>query len=479
MPDGIVTSSNDMLSGIDSTFFDGADADPQEAASSDAGGGGDEPTVEAGTGLEEIPAVDEPAQEGTEEAVEEPVEGAQPADTAPKPTTQPVADAPKLPDGVRAVKNSAGKEGYWVEPTAWKDIQGSYDLVQQASSLLHTPLTLEAIELRDRAYQGQERMYTDFLSGDPASQKRFIDDWILTSKDAMQTGQIGGDPFIPFVGQLLEALEKGSPEAYDTLRMADAERLVNELYDEAATQNNQNLYHAVGHIAAAMGLKYKPSAEMQQFFTAKAKPVDEVSRLRQENETLRSQMNGTQTQNAQAELQGWRSKQATTINSAIKTDAVGSALSTSLDAWKKIPGGEAAFNDLVIDRLHTQVTDAIRADKPFMDQINVLDRQVMSAKSPQVREKIGEQILQRFIDKAKLIVRAKRGEFETFAANAFKEKSDQTHARRGTAQSQRVPKGGSAPVPTSLIPNRGQSKEGTMFNAKDAAKEAAALIAAM
>lgn len=476
---------SDMMSGIGDDFFTDSAAqevtgEPAAEAASDT-----EPSADSVTGADETATPDETTSTEGEAESEAEAEGEVQAGAADNQTTEQEAaqtteQTEELPSGVRKMKDRSGNEGYFVEPKSWEGFQSSHKLVQDASNLLLEPLSMETLELRDRAYQGQERMYTDFLSGEPEAVERFIQDWALTAKDAMATGQIGGDPFVPFTAQLYKNLETISPDAYTSLRMQTARDLIEDMYQVAAELKNPDLYKSVGHIAKNLNLPFKPTAEMDQFFSQRAAPAPPDQALREENQRLKEQLNGTAQSQAQAAFQNFTTETAKTVHSTVISDVIGSSLASIKEAWAKVDGGEKAFNDMVVDRAWNTIKKSMSEDTRFHEQIARLDRQAKLATNPATRKQIGQQIVQAHVNKAKLVLEASRKEISTFAAEKFKEQNKQAHDRRAAAQTQRGAKGATSPVQKSLVPGTtSNSKAGTMFNPSLAAKEAAELFAQM
>jgi hypothetical protein len=488
-PGGGITTVNDMVSGVGDDFFTDADAqaitgtgegDSPEAPAPEGDLGEPQPVegVEEGTGEgegEEPPEEEEePVGEEEEGKGGEPV-AAKPGEAAPKPGEEAAADA--LPEGVVKMKNRAGKEGLFMEPAVFEGFRTSHELINKVSDLFEEPASYESIEMRDRAYQGQEHMYGDFLTGTPESAQRFWADWARTAADALASGETANDPFVALSGTLYDNLMTVSPDAYANLRHKAATDLITEMYQEAAAKQDRNLYHSAGHIAKTLGLPFKATAEMESFFATKGGVPSNEQRLMAENQRLQEQLNGNSVKAAQNAYLEFRAQTSREIEAAMISDAIKPAFESVAEAWAKVEGGDAAFKELIQDRAFNAIKEKIGQDPKFQATISRLDAEVRRAATPQARQAVAERIVAAYANKSKLVLGAIRGDIAKFANEKFQDKSKGVHARREAAQGQRGPKGASAPVNKGLDGGRIKgSKAGTMFDPAVAAREAQELI---
>ena len=483
----IITTPSQMISDVGSDFF--TDEVATEAAGAGEGddlgdvGAADatatEPPGEGGTegqteGTEGTEGTEE-TQEGTEEP--EPAEGTEPAEGQEGQTQQ--TQAEQLPFGVRKMKDRAGKEGFFVEPNVWKDYEGHGTFVTEGSNLIGEPLTMDALKMRENAFTSMDRMYNDFMSADPKSQQRFLSEWARDAREAIEAGEISADPFIPFAKEFYSNLEQISPDAYAGLRLQSAQDLVNEMYQLSAETKNQMLFNSAGHVAKALGLEFKPGAKMQEFFDTAGKK-DPNQDLINENRSLRDQLNTRSASDARTVMEQFTTDTSRLVNDAILADVIRPTFADLETAWDKLPNGPQAFQDLVVKRSNDLILETIKKDSKFNEKISRLDSNAARAASREIRERVAQQIKQEFINRAKLIIQAKKHEYNTFAVDKFKEQSQQGHARRAAAQTQRGTKGVGSPTVKSAVPGSTvNTSEGKFFNPNVAAREAAQLIREM
>ena len=411
-----------------------AEIDIEEPASPDAGGEDiDLDTLnDPGSEVpEEVEAAgDEPLAEDA--AVEEPV-------------------IEELPEGVRRGKDRKGKDGFWLEPGRYETFHNAHKTLRGIEDLIGEPFSIDAIALRDRAYAGQERLYADFLSGDPKQQGAVIKHLFDEAKRAQQEGEVGIDPLVPFTEQIYKTIQKASPEAYAKLRRSAAEDLIDEMYAEAAANNQRPLWLSAQHFDKILGRKWKPETDMANYVG----PDDPVATMRAEIEQLRSQIsNGTATSSA-AQFDAWRAGVNTSITKTVTEAAVLPALESVKDHYAKYPDTWKAIQD----RLHSKVVEGFKDDKRFAERVHTLIEQAKRAPSAQRRQDIAEQVQLLHKNKAALIVDAHKATVLREAGERLKEQSDATHKRLQAAQKQRAPGSGS-PVRRSLVPTNGEAMSG-------------------
>jgi hypothetical protein len=437
--------------------------------------GTDSPAVETETS--EQPAADpetpldtpEGAQAGTEEepGEEQPDEGAETEGSQPEPSP----DEEELPDGVRRGKDRNGKDGVWVDKSRWENtIHPHHKIFQQASELIGEPLSIEAIDLRNRAYLGQERLYTDLLSADPQSQSKVINHFFDEAERSRQEGEIEHDPTVSLGETFYTALRERSPDGYAKLRLLAAKDLISEMYQAAAERGDKNLWLSMGHLAKTLGLPYHRADEMEAFISNRSDPV---AMLRAENERLKSELYGRKSTEHTAQFDQWTNETRTKTTAAVLSEAILPALSEAQKAWEKYP---EAFNDLVVSRLQSAVQKTIAEDRNFADRISLLTEMAKRAASAQKRAEIASQIQQAYVNRARLAADIHKRKILTDAARIFKERNDANHARRSSAQNQRTPTGAGSPIPRSIVPQGIQSKPGENFNLKTAMADIARLL---
>ena len=458
MSEGLVNSSADMLSGVGADFFDGADTSVPDDSSIEAAA----PEVEAPEVVE--PQQDEPAEEATPEAEEPSQEEAAPV--AEKPPVD------ELPDGVTRGKDRNGKPGLFLTPQRYEKFHGAHKAIEEFSTLIGERLTPESMDLRQKAYEGQERLYNDLLSGDPAAQGSVLNHFIEEGQRAMQEGSITSDPMVPLAKTFYETMREKAPDGWAQIRHMAAKDLVAELYGQARQGQSADLFRSAGWVAKELGLPYKKDVDMPTFF-ASSTPENPATILEKENEQLRSQLQERQTSTQAAQFTGWKSNTGQAVSKAILDEAIKPALSEyQKGLWEKNPD---AFQKFVVEPLHKDVRDVIAKDARFSQRILVLDQQAKRA-SAQKRADLAEQIRSAFVSRAMLAAESLRTTALNRAAQTFKGQNDATIQRRQAAQNVRGPKGSSSPSQRSIVPQPPPAGSGGFATAESFYRDAKQLI---
>lgn len=435
-----------------------------EAAPDEPAGPGDD-IIDAPEPIADPPVEDEPlaAEPEPAEAVAEP----QPA----------AVTEEELPEGVRKGKDRNGKEGYFLQENRYKAIYDNHKLVQEATEILGEPLTAEALKLRNDAYRGQERMFGHLTLGDPKEQTEVVSFLVNEMNGARENGETAVDPTVPFAESVYNVLHdkflknEGGSEGFAHLRLRAGKDFIGDMFDHAARTNDLPLYYAAQHFARALAnIGQKPADMTDAQFVAHAREVttragipfhtpdemqglvkaeDPSAALARENADLKAQLNGRARTGTAAQYDTWSKASIQTVNKAVFDDAVLPALQSVADDWKKFPDD---FKRLVTDPLHREVSAAVRADPVLNQQVKDLTARAARATSEQVRNQIGTQIRQLFVNRAKLAAEKAKTPILKFAADALKGRSDQTHERLRGAQARTAPKGTSAPVRSSVLP---------------------------
>lgn len=485
-----VHSSSDLLSGIDSTsLFAGIDAISSDGIETEP----DAPEIE------DAPVEDEPL---TEQA---PAESEQPKDDTP--VDEPVADAPpaevppvdptaeELPEGVRKGKDSKGKEKYFLEPNRYETFHGHHKLVQEATAALGEPLTIDNIKLHADAYDKQEMLFNNLASGLPEEQGSVVKALIDEMKLAHTEGEVGIDPTIPFADSVYDNLRDHAPEAYDRLNLRAARTLLQDMYTAAAQSNNIQLFSSAQHIAKTLaGIGDKPAnmtpdqwvshireatsrMELPFYVTGEmqgmAKGEDPLVIANRKIQELESKVNGRSETGTAEQWNTWQMNHVKEVNQAVLNDAVKPILASVEEAWKNYP---ADFKRLVDDPLNREVAAAVKADPALKAKVQAHLQRAQRATSEQVRQSIGKQIQQLYVDRAKLALDTVKVPILKFAATVLKGRSDTNHERREGAQTRTTPKGASAPVKESLLPPTIGFKGG-VYDSTTALRQAAQLLA--
>ncbi len=485
MADGAMAAlSEDMLGAIPadvmSSFNDAADTPDPVTDDNTVDFGADEPADEPV--VADAPLVD-PGAEEEEEAESEPADVAEPEPAAVK------ADTEELPDGVTAGKNRKGEEGVFVDKKRWDNtIYQTYKTAREIENVIGEPLTREAIEIRDGAFQAQERMFSDLESGDPATQGKVFDFLLDQMAEAKQLGRVGTDPAPTLANTIYDRLQAKSPEAYAVLRNRAARDLAKEIFQDAARTGDKNLFLSAGHvarwlaqspdgdpaqiraIAERMGIPFHLPDEMEGL----ARGADPLTQLQRENQQLQQQLNGRATSTQADAFQSWTADTGKAVQQGILDEAVKPALASIEEAWKPF---KADYDELVVKRLASTVRETLKNDPALNSKIEALNVQARRATNPQFRAQIAGQIKNLYVNRAKQVAEANRRPVIDFANNAIKGRSVSTHDRRQAAQTRTAPQGSTPAVPRSLVPNTAlKAQPGEVYDSNKAFKQAMQLL---
>ena len=481
-----MTDTNSMLSSIPADLFAGAENIPEPHPE----GVDDAPVEDApveDAPVEDAPVDDTPAA-AEEPAAEEPVTSAEPEPAA-------AATSEELPEGVTKGKDSKGRPKYFLEENRYKTVYGNHQLVQQATELLGgEPLTLDALKLRNDALLGNERLFNNLTSGDPAAQADVVKTFLGEMKLAMDQGEVGSDPAIPFAETVYQTLQAEAPDAFAHLRMTAGRDLVADMFDHAARTGDDALASSIRHVARALaGIGPKPAdvtdaAYLQHvrevterngipFYTPQEvktlvrseEPLTAAQRRIQE---LEAQVNGRQTTSAAEQYRAWDGAHTKAVNDSVDTDVVVPALSSVADAWKAFPDD---YQKQVVEPLKRDVITAIKGDPVLRQRVADLRQRAQMAATEQARNRIGEEIKQLVINRARLAVDQAKAPILKTAAEWFTWRNQQTHARKASAQTRTAPQGQSTPVRQSALPTQAPFKNG-LFDSQTAMKQALAAI---
>jgi hypothetical protein len=468
-------------------------------------GSGDAPLVE------DAPIEDTPVEEpSVEDAPIEDVPSDEPQpelSAEPEPSVDPVdppAPAEDLPEGVTKGKDSKGRQKYFLDPNRYETVYGNHKMVQEAQKMLGEPLTQESLEVRNRAYLAQERLFSNLTSGDPALQSDVVDFMIGEMTGAREAGETGVDPTVPFAETVYTKLRDTAPDGYANLRYLAARDLVGEMFEQASATNDNGLFAAAQQFARKLaGIGDKP-AEMTDaqyvehvrevtnraglpFYTPQEmkglnRGPDPLTAAQRRIQELEAQVNGRGKATEAEQFRAWDQNHVQTVNQAVDDEAVMPSLGESVKtAWEKFPDD---YTDKVLTPLKSKVTAAVKSDPVLNQRVTELRARISRAASEQVRNNLGEQIKSLVVNRARIAADEAKGPILQKAAEWLKWRSQQTNGRREAGQNRTAPKGTSTPVNRSLIPDIPQFKgaengKGGMFDSKTALQQAARLMAAM
>ena len=448
------------------------------------------PVIEA----EPAPATEEPLSDGRSEGAED---TDAPPDAAPPEGVNPPTDTPaaeELPEGIIKTKDSKGKYKYQLDENRYKTVYGNHQLAQQVTELLGEPVTVEAIDLRNKAYMAQEKLFSDLTSGDPQSQGELLDFMLNEMKTAHETGETGVDPTVPFAETVYLTLRDKAPDAYAHLRFQAARDLIGEMYEAAARTGDTNLFSGAQHFAVQLaGIGPKPADMSAEDYAAHVREVssragipfytihemqgmakgeDPLVAAQRRIQELESKVNGPQANRVAEQFTDWNRQHVAAVNTAVLDEGVKPALASAESAWKNFPDD---YKRLVFDPLNREVTQIVKNDQALNQQVSTLLSRAKRATSEGVRQQIGEQIQQLYVNRAKLAAEKVKGPILEFAAKALQGRSAQTHERKASAQNRTAPQGQGTPVKQSVLPDTIGFKNG-IYDSATAMKQAAAIL---
>lgn len=355
----------------------------------------------------------------------------------------------ELPDGVRKGKDRNGKDVYFLKPQRYELFHKAHTTLRDLSNQIGQPLTKEVITDYQRAYEGNERLFADILSGDAQAQSKVLDYFLKEGARAHQEGEVGTDPIIPLAKTFYDTLQTQHPNAYAELRNKAAQDLVSELYGEAQRLKSKDLFMSAGWVAKALGFPYKKGGEMQPFFNSPAQPAE--SELQQRVRQLEAQLNGQAQNSQQSQFQQWKAQTGNVVRSSVLKDGVQAELGDvgKQGVWKDDP---KAFTEYVVNPLNSAVTDAIGKDANFGAKIARLTDLAQRAVSAQKRAEYQGEIAQLYVNRARLAAEALKPQILRDAAKRMANGSAANHQRRAAATAVKAPAGGSAPK-RPLAPN--------------------------
>lgn len=445
--------------------------------------------IDSPDGIETAPAEAEPPAE---------VEAA-PAEATPaaKDDAPPAAEPDELPEGV-SKGSRKGQEGYFVTPERWKAIYGDHQIVaQHGAEVIGEPITLEALKDRQAGYDSYHNLMADARAGDPQAQANFINFLFSEMGNAVQNGLAPADQKATFAATFYNSLKQAGTEdpAYRAVRYNGARDLINELYQEAATEaaaGNQALAKSLQHVVRVLtgnpvgaspeavksaaeraGLAFHQVEQLQ----ALPRDNDPVTRLQRENEILRRQMSNRQQTTQVETFDSWQKGSASERQQAVKDEVIMPAIASAKEAWSKLPEKEQAnFQRLVVEPLANDINNILAKDENFQSTISRLESQARRATSSQMRDSIKAQIKQAFVNRAKLNVESLKREHVTLATRLLAQASAAKHDRLKAGANRTSVQGTSAPVPRGIVPtNIGEMPNGT-FDPSFAVKQAQALL---
>lgn len=378
-----------------------------------------------------------PADENTE--VEEQPEEEEPALFAEKQEKKDEAQpAEELPEGVRLEEKNGRKE-YHLKESRYRLFHDAHKVVREVEPIFGEALTREAAQARQNAYVGQGMMIGDFLSGDPQSEARFLNELARWGKAAREMGEIRHNPLQNIVTQLPKVLQEiGDTETLDKLTTPLLESKLKELYGVAFQENNENLKHAIQHVEQGLFKKYSKLNEVM--------PPDPMAKREAELAAREARLQETDRQRAQRELAQWERDSTTAITGAVDEE-ISNALKPVQDAYAKFPREFQGLKEL----LYKNFQNSLKTDQAWQEYLRQQTRRAANAESPEVRQAIAEDLANRYRAKARYALDPNRNadvkEILSQRAAAMKAQSEANLKRLQAGAARREPGSGGTPVP--------------------------------
>ncbi len=450
-----VEAPADFLADLDATFSTAPAPDAGDSGASESSDQSTEPPVDESDAsaspdaVEDAPVDDEPDEDAA--ADDAAAEDEQPAAEDEQPAAdEPPADKPKeaeLPEGFRRYERD-GKKFVSAPETRWNNIYGKYQVAQAVEKTIGEPLTLEAIQERQVAYDVQVAMRDDFISADPEQQARFIANFMLyESKEALKRGEVGADPMLTMAATLPDVLKAAHPDAYTALADRSLRSSLDALYEMAAERGDENLLKSVQWIDKAKFNTFRKADEVRATVSARKTGApaenEEVARLRAE-------LAEREQRDAAASFQSWTGD---------TNKAIGSEIDQTITSMLKDSGAEAKFKQFpetlkaIREALHRAVGEGLEADSHWKRNRDIELRQAQRAVSPEARDAIRQKIVTRAKNAALRAIEGRMAEVIEEHSKKVLTGSAARHARLQGGAQHRAPGSAAAPARTAVVPS--------------------------
>lgn len=343
----------------------------------------------------------------------------------------------ELPDGVRVVDKNGVKE-FRLREGRYRAFHESYKTAQAVEEILGEPLTPEAIEARHSAFVAQEAMIADFMSGDPGSESRFLENLAKWSQSARESGEVEHSPLRNIANRLPEfLLRSGDTEGFEAMAAPVFRAQLDQLYQEAAAPGNEDLFASLQHLDKRLFGSFKKRAEI----TA----PDPLLKRKAELDAQEARIKHVDAQRSQRELAAWQAKTGEQIRSTVD-EAIAEHLGPAvLKSYDKFPTELTAVKNL----LRSEFQASLKNDSAWQQYLATIERRAANAKNPEVREAITAEARSKYKAKAAWWANPARNpkvkEILSQRAASIKATSDANHQRHATSAARREPGTAGAP----------------------------------
>jgi len=426
--------SSDNFAETFDAFSATVDAPPAEPVAEPAPEPAVEPTAEPAT---------EPAAEPTAEPVTEPA-----AEPTTEPATEPAAEPAKpsdVPEDV-VVRDRAGKKEWVFEEARGRRVYAGYKNSQAVEEIIQEPITPEAIEARQHALQDLEWMRLDFISGNPKQQANVFTHFLRKASEAVEAGEISGDPVLAAADTFMDVLAQRHPVAFQKItgRLTPSEddvhrRTLKGLYAKALAsgEGGENLRRSVEWVANEIFKDFKWLADPD-------KAADPVAAREAEINAREQQLADRDKAEFASQLQTWQRATSGIVKQSVE-GAIDAALTTEVkQAYEQFP---ERLKNLQI-RFQQEIKDAISSDAAWRQKNQQLYTQASMTPSERVRQEIQEQVAKRYTAKAAAVLDRIKNKILAEDAQLLKADSAARHKRLQEAQQRKAPSSlGTAPKP--------------------------------
>lgn len=391
--------------------------------------------------VEEAP-VDEP-EAPIDEPQDEPEE-------APKPQDEKAEQKPaeELPEGVEVKDRGDGKKTYTVRETQFNKLITADRTLRGIEESIGEPLTKELVQDLHEAKLSNDKMYTDFLSGDPQRAGNSILQYFKGLADhAMRNGEVQHNPFAALVMQMPQYLRQADPRGYEYQQKAYARETIDGLYQQAADSGNEDLLRAAQWVDKTVFGGFKKAADLA------AQKVDPLSQ-RESQVAAREKAILDRQQQETAERWSHFAESTNTAVGTTRSEEIDGVLAPIKDAYKEFPSVFEGYKE----RLNSIARDALNKDQRWADYRNSTFERAKSAATEQVRQSLQADYLNRYRAKVKAILSPAANptvkKMLDEGAAAVKTMADTNRQRLAAAAQRREPGGSGATKQNSVLPAR-------------------------
>jgi len=376
---------------------------------------------------EETPAPEDP---GTpEEPAVDPAAEPEPAADEEPAATDPAA-IDELPEGATLRMGKGGKEEIVYSKERGLSIYAGYKTAREAEQILGEPLTAAAIQDRQVSHEWFQNQRVDAISPDPRDQGNVFTNIFLDAAKAISDGEIGHDPLDTMPEAFLNSLRSVSPEHYAKATAHVMQGTLQDLYREAATTGDKKLLNTVQNLDFKLNGTYVKDDEVKSLAE---KPIDKREQdLQQREQAIERQ----RAQQRDAAYRSWNEKTVSSITTSVQSEIDKQIPAAVKQAFESTPEGQTRLKNM-LRILDFEVRDAIRTDQKWLDGRNDLFKRAKMAPSEQMRGQLQTQIVQRYVQKARMVLAAKAANIISAESAGIKNANAANHKKLSEGATQR------------------------------------------